>query len=376
MNIKIDRKLSVILLVIIVGSVLLIIFWKSGINIGATVGETIGLTLVKVDLDSPKGQILYQPRTIRIDANGNLLVLDAGNNRLVEFSKEGRFLKEIGGIGQGPGDLFGPMDFDIDREGRILILERTNRRVSIFEADGTFDSHFPIDERDPISICATPKSTILINSPRVDGPLLYVFDYSGKRIGSVGSVESFEVSPFPGTHALATELLNQVIVRCNSRNEIIVAYYGRPLVRIFDTEGHLLLEKTIESPEISDVRETIKIQSDSRKPRRNWFSTLHFFTDLNVVGEDMILLKANRFMMDNGNVKSDTLNYLLMLNEAGNKVKTYFVSKRLEEPSGAFGIYKFAYDGDAIVATDFTNGTLAQFPLDISIFTPDKRERR
>ena len=60
------------------------------------------------------------------------------NNRVVKFSKEGRFIKEWGTTGSEPGNFSTPHDVAIDSRGRVFVADRGNGRIQIFDQDGNF----------------------------------------------------------------------------------------------------------------------------------------------------------------------------------------------------------------------------------------------
>ena len=61
------------------------------------------------------------------------------NDRVVKFSKDGRFIKTWGHHGAGPGEFDQPHDISIGgSQGRVFVADRSNSRVQIFDQDGNF----------------------------------------------------------------------------------------------------------------------------------------------------------------------------------------------------------------------------------------------
>ena len=58
---------------------------------------------------------------VAFDASANLHILDPGATRIVVVDQEGGLLREIGGQGEGPGELSHPSGFEILPDGRIVI---------------------------------------------------------------------------------------------------------------------------------------------------------------------------------------------------------------------------------------------------------------
>ncbi len=82
------------------------------------------------------------PGDVAIAANGDIFILD-GNARIVHFSKDGTFIKTIGGVeGAGPGEFEGAHALALDSAGRLLVVDRQeeagNPRIQIFDQNGGF----------------------------------------------------------------------------------------------------------------------------------------------------------------------------------------------------------------------------------------------
>jgi peptidylamidoglycolate lyase len=80
------------------------------------------------------------PSNVAVAANGDIFVTDGyGNSRIVKFSRDGAFLKIIGGQkGKEPGQFDLPHAVLIDSKGRLVVTDRNNGRIQIFDQDGTF----------------------------------------------------------------------------------------------------------------------------------------------------------------------------------------------------------------------------------------------
>lgn len=63
------------------------------------------------------------PVNLEADPAGRIYVVDPQNQRILQFSKEGKFLKQIGGPGQGPGEYERLSDFQILPDGTAVGLQ-------------------------------------------------------------------------------------------------------------------------------------------------------------------------------------------------------------------------------------------------------------
>lgn len=80
------------------------------------------------------------PSDVVVAPNGDLFVADGhvdnGNNRVVKFSKDGKFIKEWGKTGWAPGEFHTLHAIAIDSRGRVFVGDRGNNRIQIFDQEG------------------------------------------------------------------------------------------------------------------------------------------------------------------------------------------------------------------------------------------------
>ncbi len=111
-------------------------------------GDTVPWRLTQYLLVA--GDQLYdrRPATYALDVgilpSGSVVVLDAGNRRVLRFDSEGVFLGSFGGLGQEPGQFVTPIYLEVTGE-RIFVLDRGLNRVTAFDTAGIFLSRFEID---------------------------------------------------------------------------------------------------------------------------------------------------------------------------------------------------------------------------------------
>jgi len=82
-----------------------------------------------------------QPSAVLVAPNGDVLVADGheddGNDRVVKFDRNGRFLLEIGTTGEATGQFREPHALAMDSQGRLFVGDRGNQRIQIFDQGGT-----------------------------------------------------------------------------------------------------------------------------------------------------------------------------------------------------------------------------------------------
>jgi sugar lactone lactonase YvrE len=80
------------------------------------------------------------PSAVVTASNGDIFVADGHangtNERIVKFDKNGKYIKEWGHPGSGPGAFSTTHAIEIDARGRIFVANRDNNRIDIFDQDG------------------------------------------------------------------------------------------------------------------------------------------------------------------------------------------------------------------------------------------------
>ena len=134
--------------------------------------------------DNASRDLFNQPNHVAIAPNGDIYVSDGYvNARVVQFSREGQFVRIIGGDkGSQPGQLQLPHGVALDSQGRILINDSDNQRVSVFSKDGKFVEAWAYPSRGGIAVAA--DDTVYISD--VNAGIVNVVK-NGKLIDSVAA---------------------------------------------------------------------------------------------------------------------------------------------------------------------------------------------
>ena len=152
-----------------------------------------------------------QPTDIVVAPNGELFVTDSHrngkNNRVVKLTKDGKFIKQWGSKGSGPGELSEPHSIAMDSQGRLFVGDRENNRIQIFDQDGRHLAEWRQFGR-PSGIYITADDTIYVADSE-SGPDTGATELpgikKGIRIGSAkdGSVRAFieDMEPTTADHS-------------------------------------------------------------------------------------------------------------------------------------------------------------------------------
>jgi len=109
---------------------------------------------------------LNLPSGIGVLHNGNIIVTDGyGNNRVILFSKDGKFIKQVAkGVGgpadkgKGPGEWNLPHKLAVDAQENLYIIDREGHRVQVFDKNLTYIREIA-NEWNPWDIAVSRKGT-------------------------------------------------------------------------------------------------------------------------------------------------------------------------------------------------------------------------
>ena len=138
--------------------------------------------------DNNSQELFDGPADVFVAANGDIFVADGyRNSRVVQFSKDGKFIKKIGGVkGTEPGQFNVPHSVVVDSTGRIIIADAENSRIQVFDASGKFLEQwtgFPAKPRGSLYLAA--DDTLYVS--HVDSESISIMK-NGKIIDSVTGV--------------------------------------------------------------------------------------------------------------------------------------------------------------------------------------------
>ena len=164
------------------------------------------LTLGKKGVAGEGPEAFGAPTSAVVAPNGDIFVADGHNgcncsaSRIVKFTRDGKFIKEFGKKGSGPGELNLPHALAFDSKGRLFVADRSNNRVEIFDQDGNFiDAWTQFGRPSGIFIAKDILYVSDSESRDADGYGHNPGVHRGIRIGSVkdGKVTAYIPDPAP-----------------------------------------------------------------------------------------------------------------------------------------------------------------------------------
>src|SRR5688572_609713 len=119
--------------------------------------------------DGEDWELLSRVSQVAFDREENLYVLDGGNNRVLVFNPQGKFVRKFGKKGGGPGELMAPVGVAITPDGQVAVSDLGRGAISLFKKDGTFVKNITLgdDYGFPVAfqgIYAHPKDGIVLRT--------------------------------------------------------------------------------------------------------------------------------------------------------------------------------------------------------------------
>lgn len=148
---------------------------------------------------------LNQPNAVAFAPNGDIFISEGHNggegaDKIVKFSKDGKYIKEWGRKGSAPGEFDLPHCLVFDSKGRLLVGDRNNNRIQVFDQDGNFIEQFTQFSR-PSGIAVGKDDVIYVADSESESVSRNHFGWKrGIRVGSLkdGKITAFIPDPAEG----------------------------------------------------------------------------------------------------------------------------------------------------------------------------------
>jgi hypothetical protein len=198
-------------------------------------GKRIALTLGERNVRGTDGGHFNRPADIAFLPDGTFFIADGyDNHRVVKFDRDGKFLKDWGTEGSGPGQFRVPHGVTIDAQRRVYVADRDNMRIQIFDENGRYLDEWP-DIRGIVFVMATRDQHIWAMTGTTNRVLKY--DLKGQLLTYWGTANidppgaGFSPAPLPGTmyapHAFSVDTDGNLYI-ADYRNHRVQKFVPRP----------------------------------------------------------------------------------------------------------------------------------------------------
>lgn len=175
------------------------------------------------------------PHAIAIGRDGNLIIVDSIPAHVYRYTKEGKYLGELGsGPGSGPGQFDGPRDVQVDHEGNIFIADGNNGRIQVFSPSGKLLRMFGRKGKAPGEMLRVHAIWFgkagRLYAADVDNSRIMVYNHEGKFLFEWGK-DGRAPGEFHAPHGLGGD----------ENGDLFVSNYYGPCQK-FTGDGHFLIE--------------------------------------------------------------------------------------------------------------------------------------
>ncbi len=94
-----------------------------------------------IKLEATPRSLIKEPR--RVSINSSHIYVQDENRRLLQFSLNGDYLRDIGNLGQGPNEFISLAGYDIDNSGLIYLIDY--KKILVFNDQGIFQNEIQFD---------------------------------------------------------------------------------------------------------------------------------------------------------------------------------------------------------------------------------------
>ncbi len=208
-------------------------------------------------------------RAVKHGQDGKYYVLASPSVGVAVFDEKEKQLTVIGAPAAAvadkagrPGGAFGE-DFDVDAQGNVYVVDRGDNLVSEFAPDGKVLRSIPV--RGPVSVAALPEGEVAVSTLR-GLHLVTVYGPNGKVVREFGEPEEFSSRPE------INQLLSEGRLGTDAQGRLYYGYTFRPeaLVRQYDRAGYAGVDFEFTGldafPEAQAARKEIDKQEKKQTP--------------------------------------------------------------------------------------------------------------
>ena len=172
--------------------------------------------------------------------DGNLIAADIKDRRIMVFDENGKYLRDIGKSGQGPGEFQIPGGLALTPNNEVMIEDSIARRLAFFTVDGEFIKNVSVaDKLSLVNLVIDGEGNYLGRQLGMEGQKMYFemkkFDQELNPIFTMDKVE-FDI-PIPGS-GVKIDIMDMITVYLfdSSGN----TFYGRNRdyeFKVYDKQG-------------------------------------------------------------------------------------------------------------------------------------------
>ena len=169
---------------------------------------------------SPAPEYIFnRPTDVGWDKAGNIFVADGYvNSRIAKYDKNGKFIKQVGTRGSGPGQFTLLHAIAVDAQGNVYGGSRSDRRIVVFDNDLNYKTVFD-NVGAPWSLCIGPDQYLYAANSNPDNQItplhevtgqIFKMKLDGTVVGKFG-VPGKEQGQFATVHGIDCSVPNEIL---------------------------------------------------------------------------------------------------------------------------------------------------------------------
>jgi uncharacterized protein (TIGR03663 family) len=174
--------------------------------------------------------VLFGPRGLAIAENGDLLVADTGNKRIVRYTPTGQAVGQVGGGGRVLGRFEEPVDVAVHPvDGRIYVADIWNQRIQILSPNLEPLDEWPVpswesrDLWDKAYLAVDDQGMVYASDPQYARVFIYAAD--GTLQASFGRYGA-ELNRMAKPNGLAVDPTTQQLILADADNNRVLVFSG------------------------------------------------------------------------------------------------------------------------------------------------------
>ncbi len=176
--------------------------------------------------------VLFFPIAVKTDEYENIYILDQSACKVKKFDFNGKFIREFGRKGKGPGEFIKPIRLDVTSQSNVLVADADLKKCVFFTNDTSYDIKL---NSLPISVCSLSDSSfgVMQITNLKESNFLERYNLEGKEIFNYDKILSLKNSSEipPMISALVGEVFTDQL-----DNIFYVPYFMNHIVA-FDENG-------------------------------------------------------------------------------------------------------------------------------------------